>query len=476
MAPYLTGLKFSLLTAYPVHAPELPFATAARHRPYLFVGRMVPEKGAHLFAEAVRRAKVPAVFIGEGEDRKSLEKLCPEAEFTGWLDQAAIVERLRQCRALIFPSLWYETLGLVVVEAMAQGLPVIVSDATAAAGLIQNGGNGLLFSSGNVEDLQRQIERLQEDQLVESLGRRAYAWYWNNPWTTEKHVSELESLRTPKSCAIPPRAFPNLHRTGIRRSAPAAIPERLLLVTIPGAGGVLDYLQNLVEYLWRSCPGLTVDLAYSSARAGEGMGRFVDEIRAKGGEVLDLKVINAPQPGDFLAERKIAQMVKRRRPQLVHAQSSKAGSLCRALPLLLGDETPPIVYSPHAYFGLDQDRPVRAWVFNRIDSALGSRGLTINCSTDERNFGKSVLGLPGRKLILIHHGIDLQKFCLRFRGSQVVGAAPPLTCLWRDHCSSQSDATRFRKITRPFIRRWTVCSRTRKSNSLLPTLAIGRGN
>jgi glycosyltransferase involved in cell wall biosynthesis len=194
LTPYLRGLKVGVTISCPVHAPELPPTTPAREKSFLFVGRLVPEKGGHLFAEAARRAKVPARFIGDGEERSGLGKICPEAEFTGWLDQATVTERLRHCRALVFPSLWYETLGLVVVEAMAQGIPVIVSDATAAAGLINDDDTGLLFASGSVEDLQRQIERLQDDRLVEKLGQRAYQWYWNAPWTAEKHVRELESL------------------------------------------------------------------------------------------------------------------------------------------------------------------------------------------------------------------------------------------------------------------------------------------
>jgi glycosyltransferase involved in cell wall biosynthesis len=187
-------LSVSVTISYPVHAPELPPITPARGKTFLFVGRLVPEKGGHIFAEAARRAKVPALFIGDGEERSALERTSPEAEFAGWLDQATVTERLRHCRALVFPSLWYETLGLVVVEAMAQGVPVIVSDATAAAGLIKDEDTGLLFASGSVEDLQRQIERLQDDRLVEKLGQRAYQWYWSAPWTAEKHVKELKSL------------------------------------------------------------------------------------------------------------------------------------------------------------------------------------------------------------------------------------------------------------------------------------------
>jgi uncharacterized protein (TIGR00725 family) len=76
---------------------------------------------------------------------------------------------LMRARALVFPSLWYETLGLSAIEAMANGVPVIVSDRCAASEFVQNGYSGLHFQGGSVESLAQQLRRLRDGE-VRALG------------------------------------------------------------------------------------------------------------------------------------------------------------------------------------------------------------------------------------------------------------------------------------------------------------------
>ena len=79
-------------------------------------------------------------------------------------------------------------------EAAAIGIPAIVSDACAAREAIEDGVTGLLFRSGDAEDLRRQIERCRDDALVERMGRTAYARYWADPPTVDAHADALEAL------------------------------------------------------------------------------------------------------------------------------------------------------------------------------------------------------------------------------------------------------------------------------------------
>jgi glycosyltransferase involved in cell wall biosynthesis len=197
----------------PVDAIDTGPAPVAQNRPFVFLGRLVPEKGVRLFADAVRETHLPAVFIGDGEMMPELRRICPEARFAGWLDPAGIRAELQGARALVFPPLWYETLGLVVVEAAAAGVPAIVSDCCAATDHIQHGRNGLHFSHGSASSLARAMRRLaDDDQLAADLGHAAYSWYWNDPWTIDRHVAELlevyRSLDQPARAPISPSAAP----------------------------------------------------------------------------------------------------------------------------------------------------------------------------------------------------------------------------------------------------------------------------
>jgi glycosyltransferase involved in cell wall biosynthesis len=192
MRPHLPPSTPTRVIRNPVDCVKSAPAPVAENRDFLFIGRFSNEKGAVLFAEAVKESGVPATFIGDGDLMPALRSICPEARFTGWLPPEEVRQHLRKARALVFPTLWYETLGLVVIEAAAAGVPAIVSDQCAATDYIRHGVNGIHFSHGLVASLSRQMKELNANQArVARLGRAAYHWYWSNPWTSSLHVSEL---------------------------------------------------------------------------------------------------------------------------------------------------------------------------------------------------------------------------------------------------------------------------------------------
>ena len=175
------------------------------NRPFLFVGRLVPEKGPALFAEAARRLGLQAVFVGDGEERAELQRQYPEHEFTGWLDGEATANWMRRARTLVFPSRWYETLGLVVVEAAAQGLPAVVADSSAASRFLEHDRTGLHFRTGSVDSLMEQLQRLRDDAFADRLSQGAYAWYWQRPWTMSAHLDALKDIYARMLSAAPAR-------------------------------------------------------------------------------------------------------------------------------------------------------------------------------------------------------------------------------------------------------------------------------
>jgi glycosyltransferase involved in cell wall biosynthesis len=175
----------------PVDAERGPRVEAESNASFVFLGRVSAEKGGALLAEAARKAGVSAVFVGDGPEREELARLNPDAEFTGWLDHAGVIAKLRGARCIVVPSLWYETLGMVVLEAAALGIPAIVPTGTAAFDLVDPGVSGLTFERGNAGDLASQLRRCADDELVEKLSRSAYAGYWSKPPTMHVHADRL---------------------------------------------------------------------------------------------------------------------------------------------------------------------------------------------------------------------------------------------------------------------------------------------
>lgn len=159
---------------------------------FSFIGRLSPEKGGILFANAARNVDISAQFVGNGIEEDTIRTILPDASFLGWQDRSGVLKALKGSRALVFPSLLHETQGLVVLEAAALGIPAIVSEDCAAKDGVVDGETGLLFKSGSVNDLSEKLELLRDNPaLVERMGLNAYERYWANPCTLANHVREL---------------------------------------------------------------------------------------------------------------------------------------------------------------------------------------------------------------------------------------------------------------------------------------------
>jgi glycosyltransferase involved in cell wall biosynthesis len=169
-------------------------ANVADSETFVYLGRLEPEKGSVLFARAGAAAGVRSRFIGEGSAREAVARANPQAILSGWMSHHDGVSALREARALVFPSLWYETLGLVVLEAAGNGVPSIVPDTSAARESVVDGVTGLYFRSGDQADLQAKIEILKDPTVASRMGQAAYKKFWSPPgWGMELHRERLET-------------------------------------------------------------------------------------------------------------------------------------------------------------------------------------------------------------------------------------------------------------------------------------------
>lgn len=140
---------------------------------FLFVGRLVPYKGVDILFEAL--AQVPGaklVIVGEGPEKESLLALgkrlgiLSRVDFVGTLDEDAIAGQLSQARALVLPSVdASEAFGLVQLEAMGAGVPVITTNLpTGVPEVGIPGETGFLVEPGNGKELAAAMAKLQDDQ------------------------------------------------------------------------------------------------------------------------------------------------------------------------------------------------------------------------------------------------------------------------------------------------------------------------
>lgn len=191
MEPYLAERTMLHHLPNPIAIPKDEPAPVAQNNRFVFVGRLSPEKGPFLFAEAARKAGVQACFVGDGPLAEELQTAYPECEFRGWQDKQGVRQAMQQARAVVMSSLCYETHGMSVYEALASGVPVIVGDRSAAREAVKPGHNGVLFPMANVEGLAEAMRELTDADKAARMGANAHYDYWAKPLDLTHHVDGL---------------------------------------------------------------------------------------------------------------------------------------------------------------------------------------------------------------------------------------------------------------------------------------------
>lgn len=142
----------------------------------LFVGRFDPQKGIdYLLQEFLKchRNDLHLTVIGDNViggthiEKKNSDKVT----FLGWVPHEKLASYYSQCDAVVMPSRW-EAFGLVAIEAMKYGKPVIVSNKGALPEIVKDGENGLVFDFDDSKSLQSVLGKLSKDKLHE-MGNRA---------------------------------------------------------------------------------------------------------------------------------------------------------------------------------------------------------------------------------------------------------------------------------------------------------------
>lgn len=140
----------------------------------LFVGRLAPEKGPDILVDAWGRANVDGLkleMIGEGEMRETLQGSgTPGVALPGQLEAEEVRQRMLEARALVLPSIWYEGLSMVMLEALAAGVPVLASALGAMPEVLQPLGERWKVEPGDPVALAHHLEGLRNDDLVNQAG------------------------------------------------------------------------------------------------------------------------------------------------------------------------------------------------------------------------------------------------------------------------------------------------------------------
>jgi glycosyltransferase involved in cell wall biosynthesis len=173
------------LSLYPVHPHRGEYL--------LFLGRMSPDKGAHRAIEVAQQVGLPLKLAGKMQELREEEffeatvrpHLGGEIEYLGEVSHAEKVDLLQNARATLFPIEWAEPFGLVMIESMACGTPVIATRYGAVPEVIEDGRTGII-----VDDHAQMAAALPQADAIDPLECRRYV---EERFSKERMVADYEA-------------------------------------------------------------------------------------------------------------------------------------------------------------------------------------------------------------------------------------------------------------------------------------------
>lgn len=160
---------------------------------FLFVGRLSEEKGIRTLNKAVEKnPSLKVTIVGTGPQ---VEVLChSNFNHLGKQSLESVFAQMQKHMALVMPSIWYEGFPMTLVEAYANGLPVIASRIGALEELVEHGVTGLLFEVGNSESLAQTMHwALDHPQEMYQMGINARKKY-EQSYTAQNNLQQLEDI------------------------------------------------------------------------------------------------------------------------------------------------------------------------------------------------------------------------------------------------------------------------------------------
>lgn len=209
---------------------------SAENAPLLYFGRLSPEKGVADLLHAMQRLPgLRLIVAGDGPERGRLQQLASDlglvnVEFAGHMGGAELDRTITNSRFTVLPSHAYETLGKTILESYAVGRTVVATDLGSRRELVHVGKTGLLYKTGNVDELVSAIQFLSsQPELADKMGRAGQEQVRQN-YTPEAHYKVLVGLygrlaagKTQSSVVSSPRRIlspliaSNTVTTGMRR-------------------------------------------------------------------------------------------------------------------------------------------------------------------------------------------------------------------------------------------------------------------
>lgn len=161
---------------------------------FLFFGRLSLEKGINTLLQAQAQAQFPLLIAGDGPLKPSVLNASQQSSrlrYVGFQTNDQVKVLIKRAKAVIFPSVWYEGMPLALLETLACGTPVIISDLQPFQELITDHVDGLIFRTGDADDLAKKITEFE--RLPQQIYQNARETYLTH-YTPERNYELLINI------------------------------------------------------------------------------------------------------------------------------------------------------------------------------------------------------------------------------------------------------------------------------------------
>lgn len=175
--------------------PNIDVLPSKAREYFVFLGRIDELKGIKVLLDAWKNIKNEQLLIvGSGPEELYVKNFVKEnniknINMVGSIVNKEVKKVLSKAKAVIVPSIWYETFGMVSIEAFSVGTPVIASDIGALSNVINNS-NGIRFSPKSIEELNNAIYKISDNNNLEKYIYESYKDYCEK-YTKEKNYRIL---------------------------------------------------------------------------------------------------------------------------------------------------------------------------------------------------------------------------------------------------------------------------------------------
>ena len=165
----------------------------------LFSGRVAPQKGLDVLLRSLQHLTSPfrLVVDGDGQDLGKARKLACElgladrVEFAGWAPKEKHLACYRRASVVVVPSVWPEPFGMVGIEAMSYGKPVVAFNVGGIPDWLEDGKTGFLVTPYDVKEMAEKISYLLEHpDMAREMGLRGRTRV-EQDFNKDKHISAL---------------------------------------------------------------------------------------------------------------------------------------------------------------------------------------------------------------------------------------------------------------------------------------------